>query len=418
MNKIKLAIFRGLLAVVVLAGALSSVFMAYAIPTVTASAASVITATTATLNGEITANEDSTIDTAQIVPNEAGPTTFDVSADPTAVILNSSIIKVGTDAEVMIVTASNAGNAAISGGDELDGGTGFNAGNTILTKDSPINNTGVITVFNVNTSADLTGFVAAIFYLVSGDTYRCRSSQLIGNVSAGVQSFPVSLTCNAGDFVGAYCATGNGIYRHTVGGDGSIRAILGTNKTNPGDQFLADYSQEGQGWAISVSTPASSPSLTVTRAQNSTAAAEHANGENVYLLCDIRGFVYDTATHADPGNVAPAASAYASNWTEAGSFGAATFSGSITGLTPGTTYYFRSVGHNSAGYAYSAQDSFTSSPEDAGKILLRGALRLLTAGVIVVGVVLKSGNKGTGLMIVSVLGIISFAVVDALIALI
>lgn len=78
-------------------------------------------------------------------------------------------------------------------------------------------------------------------------------------------------------------------------------------------------------------------------------------GEN----CDYRGFVWDTSTHADPGNTAPGASAYSDNWTEAGSFSTGAFTHTPT-LTQSTTYYYRSCAHNTAGWAYGGEESFTT----------------------------------------------------------
>jgi hypothetical protein len=73
---------------------------------------------------------------------------------------------------------------------------------------------------------------------------------------------------------------------------------------------------------------------------------------------DERGFVWDTATKAAPGNVAPAASGYANNWTEAGSFSTGVFDHAITGLVRDTTYYFRACSHNSQSWAYGDELTF------------------------------------------------------------
>src|SRR5690606_26227023 len=52
-----------------------------------------------------------------------------------------------------------------------------------------------------------------------------------------------------------------------------------------------------------------------------------------------RGFVYDTSSHADPGDVAPDDSDYASFTLESGTFGTGVFDDAIASLTPDTTYY-------------------------------------------------------------------------------
>lgn len=77
----------------------------------------------------------------------------------------------------------------------------------------------------------------------------------------------------------------------------------------------------------------------------------------------MRGFVWDTVSHADPGNTAPFASEYANYWTESGSFGVGSFSQGINGLAPGQKYYCRACAHNSAGWAYGDEVSFTTISE-------------------------------------------------------
>ena len=52
--------------------------------------------------------------------------------------------------------------------------------------------------------------------------------------------------------------------------------------------------------------------------------------------------------------------AYIDGWTEQGAFGTGAFSHQITGLDPDKTYYFRAKAHNSAGWAYGEEKSFTT----------------------------------------------------------
>ena len=49
---------------------------------------------------------------------------------------------------------------------------------------------------------------------------------------------------------------------------------------------------------------------------------------------DTRGFVYGTASQSDPGNVAPAATAYTNYLTTAGSYSTGAFTGSLTRIPP------------------------------------------------------------------------------------
>lgn len=78
------------------------------------------------------------------------------------------------------------------------------------------------------------------------------------------------------------------------------------------------------------------------------------------LTPDYRGFVWSTTTHGDPGNVAPASSAYSNNWTEAGSFSTGAYSHQVTSFVGATVYYVRSVAHNSLGWGYGSEVSFTT----------------------------------------------------------
>ena len=82
---------------------------------------------------------------------------------------------------------------------------------------------------------------------------------------------------------------------------------------------------------------------------------------------DTRGIVYDTTSHSsDPGNVAPASSLYPSKVEETGSFSEGAFSSGVTGLTEGTTYYVRAYSHNSIGYSYGGEVSFSTSSNVGG----------------------------------------------------
>jgi hypothetical protein len=76
-------------------------------------------------------------------------------------------------------------------------------------------------------------------------------------------------------------------------------------------------------------------------------------GENA----DMRGFVWDTSSHGVPPGAPPAP--YSDNWTEAGSFGVATFTHDLTPLTEGQTYYARAFAHNSLGWTYGSEVTFT-----------------------------------------------------------
>lgn len=75
---------------------------------------------------------------------------------------------------------------------------------------------------------------------------------------------------------------------------------------------------------------------------------------------DKEGFVYDTATKSLPGDVIPGSSGYASFTENTGSFGTGSFTVNVTGLSGGTTYFGRAYSHNSAGYSYGSEVSFST----------------------------------------------------------
>lgn len=77
-----------------------------------------------------------------------------------------------------------------------------------------------------------------------------------------------------------------------------------------------------------------------------------------------RGAVWDTVSHADPGNVHWDASGYTGWYIQGpGSYGVGDFSvpmGVGTPLIPGTPYYYRTVAYTDWGFEYSSQVSFTT----------------------------------------------------------
>jgi len=73
-----------------------------------------------------------------------------------------------------------------------------------------------------------------------------------------------------------------------------------------------------------------------------------------------RGFVWDTASRGDPGDVAPSASDYSDSWTESGTWGTGTFSRIVSGLDVSETYYFRAAAKNADEWSYGSELSFTT----------------------------------------------------------
>jgi len=90
---------------------------------------------------------------------------------------------------------------------------------------------------------------------------------------------------------------------------------------------------------------------------------------------DFRGFVWDISQFPNPGNVAPAISGYANNWTTAGAFGVGTFNHTITGLATQTHYYYRACSHHPVdGWSYGEEISFFTYGVDKKYLELRPQL--------------------------------------------
>lgn len=108
------------------------------------------------------------------------------------------------------------------------------------------------------------------------------------------------------------------------------------------------------------------PTVTAQAATNKEDTTATTNGnitDNGGENCDKRGVVYDTETHADPGDVAPGASGYANFAEDTDGFGTGAFTKAISSLPPGTTIYYRMYAHNSAGYDYSNTEiTFLTKP--------------------------------------------------------
>jgi len=67
--------------------------------------------------------------------------------------------------------------------------------------------------------------------------------------------------------------------------------------------------------------------------------------------CDERGAEWGTT----PGS-------YPNSATDVGTFGVGTFTKGMTGLSPGTKYYYRAKAHNLIGWAYGGEQNFTTKP--------------------------------------------------------
>jgi len=117
---------------------------------------------------------------------------------------------------------------------------------------------------------------------------------------------------------------------------------------------------------INYTPPITRPTVTTQNATNITSSRARLNGtitdtggEN----CTRRGFVLDTSSHGDPGNVAPSSSGYSDWWYEDGSYGTGSYYINVAGLSRKTTYYVRAFAKNSKGYDYGNEISFQTLAE-------------------------------------------------------
>jgi len=72
----------------------------------------------------------------------------------------------------------------------------------------------------------------------------------------------------------------------------------------------------------------------------------------------IAGFVWDVVSRGNPGDVAPAGSAYASSWTGTGTYGIGEFNHTTAPLLPLTQYYYRAAAWSCTSWAYGQEVSF------------------------------------------------------------
>ncbi len=116
-------------------------------------------------------------------------------------------------------------------------------------------------------------------------------------------------------------------------------------------------------WGMVMELPGLQPTVATNPATDITHNSATLNGQitdDGGEACDKRGFVYDTSPRGDPGDTAPADSEYADYIEETDSFEIGAFTGALTSLARKTPYYVRAYAHNSAGYSYGDEVSFTT----------------------------------------------------------
>ena len=101
-----------------------------------------------------------------------------------------------------------------------DRATYVDPGYTIICLGNPANASGVLTSAEIWAASNITGMRIGTFYNSGGNTYVCRDSETIGDVTSGSkQTFEVSINVEVGDYLGAYWETGT-MERDLTGEDG------------------------------------------------------------------------------------------------------------------------------------------------------------------------------------------------------
>lgn len=236
------------------------------------------------------------------------------------------------------------------------------SGNTMIDLANPANDTGAIDTFEAWAVIVAMANTKIGTFHGSSTTYTNRDYETVGTVAVGGQEF-TGLDCNvtSGDFIGTYYTAGY-LEMDMSGGSGYYRKA--------GDQF--GQGEQGSyilqpNYAISLygtgETPVVAPTVTTQAASPITTNSATGNG-NITVTggenCDKRGIVYGTTSQGDPGDVAPGASGYDDFEEETNSFGTGPFTRTLTGLDSKRTYYARAYAHNSAGYSYGGEVSFTT----------------------------------------------------------
>ena len=124
--------------------------------------------------------------------------------------------------------------------------------------------------------------------------------------------------------------------------------------------FSGGDEQEMIGFAdelFSIGFGQASPEVTTSAATGITGAGATLNGSLVINITPVtlRGFIWDTSSHAGT-------TGYTSDWYETSSgFSSGSFSHAISGLSAGTTYYFRAYATNTDGTDYGSELNFTAT---------------------------------------------------------
>jgi len=147
------------------------------------------------------------------------------------------------------------------GSEAINRAASYPATYTMIDLANPANNDGIITSIEVWAAVNITGLRVGTFYLVSGTTFKCRDSVIIGNVTAGSkQTFSsLSIAVEIGDLIGCYFTAGS--IEASASGYSGVMFVAG-EYIDPGDSAVyalaADdaFSLYGIGISVAISQDA------------------------------------------------------------------------------------------------------------------------------------------------------------------
>lgn len=140
---------------------------------------------------------------------------------------------------------------------------------------------------------------------------------------------------------------------------------IGIDKTSYTDWALTRKFTANEPAYSSVGSEEATPSVTTNAASSVGATTATLNGTitAVYPDASHRGFAWGTTSNATTPNSAQAPPAgYTSSNITAGTYGAGTFTDARTGLSSGTSYYFRAAANNTVGWGWGSEQTFLTLP--------------------------------------------------------
>jgi phosphodiesterase/alkaline phosphatase D-like protein len=295
-------------------------------PTVTTNAATAVTADSATLNGTVNANGDSTI-----VTFEYGTTTSygsTVTADQSPVSGSSDT---AVSADITGLAPNTTYHYRVKG--QNSSGTSDGADMTFTTNASPPTVTTNAATAVTATSATLNGTVNANNASTTV-TFQYGTTTSYGTTVTADQS-PVSGTSDTAVSVDITGLIPNTTYHYRVVGQNSGGATDGADMTFTTDKIA--------------------PTVTTNAATNIGAESATLNG-TVNANNDSTTVTFEYGTTTSYGTTVTAAQSPVSGSSDTA------VSADITGLIPDTMYHYRAVGQNSAGTTYGADMTFTTLP--------------------------------------------------------